>query len=201
MFATPANISLLIADDDDVWRSTLCSVFAPTGWKLFEASNGKELLEVARNERVNCILTDYQMPILNGLEAWRILRREVDRLAYVLMTANTDQRCWDEARELRVYSVLAKPVSKETLCATITQALAYTFAVTEDQLKKRFIQGVDMKVVPLNDKVLVKRIEAESKTAGGIVLPDSAKEKPREGKILAVGQAGCSNRGSVRRFR
>lgn len=45
-----------------------------------------------------------------------------------------------------------------------------------------------MKVVPLNDKVLVKRLEAEDKSKGGILLPDTAKEKPRQGKILAVGQ-------------
>ena len=44
-----------------------------------------------------------------------------------------------------------------------------------------------MKVRPLGDKVLVKRIEAESVTAGGIVLPDSAKEKPKRGRIQAVG--------------
>ncbi len=44
-----------------------------------------------------------------------------------------------------------------------------------------------MKVVPLNDKLIVKRIEAEEKTAGGIVLPDTAKEKPRQGKVLSLG--------------
>jgi chaperonin GroES len=44
-----------------------------------------------------------------------------------------------------------------------------------------------MKVVPLNDKIVVKRVEAEEKTAGGIVLPDSAKEKPRQGKVLSIG--------------
>ena len=44
-----------------------------------------------------------------------------------------------------------------------------------------------MKVVPLNDKIVVKRVEAEDKTAGGIVLPDSAKEKPRQGKVLSIG--------------
>ena len=44
-----------------------------------------------------------------------------------------------------------------------------------------------MKVSPIGDKVLVKRLEAESKTRGGIVLPDSAKEKPKEGKVIAVG--------------
>ena len=44
-----------------------------------------------------------------------------------------------------------------------------------------------MKVVPLNDKIVVKRLEAEDRTAGGIVLPDSAKEKPRQGKVLSLG--------------
>ena len=44
------------------------------------------------------------------------------------------------------------------------------------------------KLRPLGDKVLIKRVEAESKTKSGIVLPDSAKEKPRRGKILSVGE-------------
>ena len=43
------------------------------------------------------------------------------------------------------------------------------------------------KLRPLGDKILVKRVEAESKTKSGIVLPDSAKEKPRRGKVLSVG--------------
>jgi chaperonin GroES len=44
-----------------------------------------------------------------------------------------------------------------------------------------------MKIRPLADKVLVQRLEAKTKTAGGIVLPDSAKEKPQRGKIVSVG--------------
>jgi chaperonin GroES len=45
-----------------------------------------------------------------------------------------------------------------------------------------------MKIRPLADKVLVQRLEAETKTAGGIVLPDAAKEKPQRGKIISVGE-------------
>jgi len=44
-----------------------------------------------------------------------------------------------------------------------------------------------MKLKPLGEKILVKRLEAEEKTKGGIVLPDSAKEKPKRGKVVAVG--------------
>ena len=45
-----------------------------------------------------------------------------------------------------------------------------------------------MKIRPLADKVLVERLEAENKTAGGIVLPDTAKEKPQRGKVVSVGE-------------
>ena len=44
-----------------------------------------------------------------------------------------------------------------------------------------------MKIRPLNDRVLVTRVEEEQKTAGGIIIPDTAKEKPQEGKIIATG--------------
>lgn len=45
-----------------------------------------------------------------------------------------------------------------------------------------------MKFRPLHDRVLVRRVEAEEKTAGGIIIPDSAKEKPQEGEVVAAGE-------------
>ena len=53
-----------------------------------------------------------------------------------------------------------------------------------------------MAVQPLGDKILVKRLEAEEVTKGGIVLPDSAKEKPKEGKVIAVGPGKVLDDGS-----
>ena len=44
-----------------------------------------------------------------------------------------------------------------------------------------------MKIKPLNDRVIVTRVEGEPKTAGGIIIPDTAKEKPQEGRVVAVG--------------
>lgn len=57
-----------------------------------------------------------------------------------------------------------------------------------------------MKVVPLNDKIVVKRLEAEDKTAGGIVLPDAAKEKPKQGKILSLGDGKMLDNGKRASF-
>jgi chaperonin GroES len=52
-----------------------------------------------------------------------------------------------------------------------------------------------MKIRPLNDRILVKRLEEEDKTAGGIIIPDSAKEKPAEGEIIAVGPGKLNKSG------
>ena len=55
-----------------------------------------------------------------------------------------------------------------------------------------------MKIRPLHDRVVVKRLEEETKTAGGIVLPDSATEKPSRGEVLAVGPGKMLDNGEVR---
>ncbi len=52
-----------------------------------------------------------------------------------------------------------------------------------------------MKIRPLNDRILVKRLEEEEKTAGGIIIPDSAKEKPAEGEVVAVGPGKMNDAG------
>ncbi|HPD46434.1 MAG TPA: co-chaperone GroES [Anaerohalosphaeraceae bacterium] len=54
-----------------------------------------------------------------------------------------------------------------------------------------------MKIRPLADRVIVQRVEAESVTAGGIVLPDSAKEKPQRGKVVSVGEGKILEDGSI----
>ncbi len=55
-----------------------------------------------------------------------------------------------------------------------------------------------MKIRPLQDRLIVKRVSEESKTKGGIIIPDSAKEKPLEGKVLAVGNGKILEDGKVR---
>ena len=54
-----------------------------------------------------------------------------------------------------------------------------------------------MKFRPLHDRVLVKRIEAEEKTKGGIIIPDTAKEKPQEGEVIAAGPGGRDESGKL----
>ena len=55
-----------------------------------------------------------------------------------------------------------------------------------------------MKIRPLHDRILVRRLEAEQRTKGGIIIPDSAKEKPIEGEVVAVGSGKVGDDGNVR---
>lgn len=55
-----------------------------------------------------------------------------------------------------------------------------------------------MKLRPLNDRILIKRIPSEDKTAGGLFIPDNAKEKPQEGEVVAVGEGRHLENGTVR---
>jgi chaperonin GroES len=55
----------------------------------------------------------------------------------------------------------------------------------------------EVKITPLQDRVIVKRIEEEEKSKGGIIIPDTAKEKPQEGKVIAVGKGKMNEDGKV----
>jgi chaperonin GroES len=70
------------------------------------------------------------------------------------------------------------------------------------QLQLRIISGDEVtmaktKFRPLHDRVVVKRIEAEEKSAGGIIIPDTAKEKPQQGQVTAVGPGGRDDSGKL----
>jgi len=57
-----------------------------------------------------------------------------------------------------------------------------------------------MKIRPLHDRILIKRVDEESKTAGGLFIPDSAKEKPQEGIVVAVGNGKLQEDGTLRKL-
>ncbi len=66
-------------------------------------------------------------------------------------------------------------------------------AKTAEAKKKRKKKGLNLK--PLDDRIVVERLDAEEITSGGIVLPDSAREKPQEGRVLAVGPGSLNDSG------
>src|SRR5262249_36704807 len=67
----------------------------------------------------------------------------------------------------------------------------------KNQKTTELLRRTSMKFRPLHDRVVIKRIEAEEKTSGGIIIPDTAKEKPQEGEVIAVGPGGRDESGKL----
>ena len=63
--------------------------------------------------------------------------------------------------------------------------------------KSPSVEKTLMKFRPLHDRVVVKRVNAEEKTSGGIIIPDTAKEKPQEGEVVAVGPGARNDKGEI----
>src|SRR5664279_143566 len=84
-------------------------------------------------------------------------------------------------------------------CGDVGKAPA-SLSLGQQTRSTTFKKGTDMsksKFRPLHDRVVVKRIDAEEKTKGGIIIPDSAKEKPQEGRVVAVGPGGRDEAGKL----
>jgi chaperonin GroES len=73
----------------------------------------------------------------------------------------------------------------------------HSFDTTANPKKSQTAKEDRMKFRPLHDRVVVKRIDAEEKTAGGIIIPDTVKEKPSQGEITAVGPGGRDEAGNL----
>jgi co-chaperonin GroES (HSP10) len=73
-----------------------------------------------------------------------------------------------------------------------------TFPPTSQKIKTtELFRRTSMKFRPLHDRVVIKRIDAEEKTAGGIIIPNTAKEKPQQGEVIAVGPGGRDETGKL----
>jgi chaperonin GroES len=73
---------------------------------------------------------------------------------------------------------------------------AFNFPANSNQTKEKEIGA--MKIRPLHDRILVERLEEEEKTKGGIIIPDTAKEKPIQGRVVAVGNGKILENGEVK---
>jgi chaperonin GroES len=79
----------------------------------------------------------------------------------------------------------------------ICAPLALSVGECQSYRQLKLEEVITMAFRPLHDRVLVRRIEAEEKTAGGIIIPDNAKEKPSEGEVVAIGNGSRAEDGTV----
>src|SRR6516165_7799819 len=117
------DYSILIADDDTNCRQALRDIMEPEGFRTLLASSGEEALDIVREQQVHLALLDMHMPTLTGLETLQLVRQINAVLPCILITADATESLIRQALSARVYSVLAKPVSKNVVLYTVVRAL------------------------------------------------------------------------------
>ena len=116
---------LLIADDDAGFREVLRAIFEPL-FSLFEAGSGEEAVEIVEGEHIDLILIDMNMHKLT-LDTVRIVKQIDSRLPCILCTSDATDELRQQAREVDVWSVLAKPVRKGELLTNVASAIDSTY--------------------------------------------------------------------------
>jgi chaperonin GroES len=81
-----------------------------------------------------------------------------------------------------------------------TPSTRASYLAPERHTRRRRVDYMATKIRPLQDRVLIKRVQEEEKTKGGIIIPDTAKEKPIEGEVIAVGNGKVEEDGTVRKL-
>jgi len=128
---------VLVVDDKELMRDSVGTMLTRSGWQVLVASNGKTAVRIAAERRPDVILTDLQMPEMDGLELLREIRQVDEQLPVVLMTAYATIETAVEAMKLGAYDYITKPFDGNVLVATIKRAMEHAQLTRENAVLKR----------------------------------------------------------------
>jgi DNA-binding NarL/FixJ family response regulator len=119
------RIRVLIADDHPLVRKMVRATLQnqPNVEVCGEATNGAEAIEQARRSNPDVVVLNISMPVLNGLEAARVIRTELPRSAIVILSSNADKKFVEEARKVGVQVYVAKSKAGEALVKAVEAAV------------------------------------------------------------------------------
>jgi CheY-like chemotaxis protein len=118
-----SNFSLLIVDDDEGLRGTLCDFFEGEGAKVYSANNGEEALQIALIEKIDLILSDIRMPVMDGIELLKSLNKSEHTVPLVWFMSGQSDLKEDGALALGAEGLLNKPLKLATVLDKITSSL------------------------------------------------------------------------------
>ncbi len=114
-----AKLHVLVADDDSLLRLLLVEVLGQAGCRVFTACDGAEAVKILEEEPVDCLITDYDMPRMNGLELIRWSKAHLPHMTVLMMTGQNCQALAAEGRECGALRVLLKPITVEHLLTLV----------------------------------------------------------------------------------
>ncbi|MGZ3723931.1 MAG: response regulator [Bdellovibrionales bacterium] len=117
--------TVLIVDDDHVSLTLLSKLVAKLEYNVIQAIDGAHAIDILKNEAVDCVIADYDMPVINGLELLKQVKAEFPRLPFILVTAYSNLKVIREAWYCGAFDFFQKPVFVDRMNQTIRLAIEY----------------------------------------------------------------------------
>ena len=120
-----SNLTLLYVEDDEIIRQNAVEYLNNYCKEVFQAKDGQEALSIYRTKKPDIIITDIEMPRLNGLEMAKQIRKEDKKTPIIIATAFTDEKYLLEAVELQLIKYITKPISSKKLKEALALVLEH----------------------------------------------------------------------------
>lgn len=134
------DYNILVIDDEAAQRDVLTGYLKKKGYKIFSASSGKEGIEIAKNNSVDIILSDFKMPDLNGIEVLEQVKKINPEISFVIVTAYGTVENAVKAMRLGAFDYISKPVDLDELDLMIERIVEHKNLKSENQLLKTQLQ-------------------------------------------------------------
>ena len=120
----PNETTILVVDDDDLLRGAIAADFKRKGFQVFEAPNGTDAFKIARENKIDIILSDVRMPNGDGIELLKNIKEHNNELPVVMFVTGFADMTLEEAYDLGADAVFSKPFNRKALFATVLRAVS-----------------------------------------------------------------------------
>jgi CheY-like chemotaxis protein len=114
---------ILVVDDDKQARALLRDILSPHGYEVLEASDGQKALEILQKEKVDLLITDRAMPVMDGLALLKVLREEKCEIPTIMVSAYGEESFWAKAVGLGAEDYILKPFATEDVMRIVKKKL------------------------------------------------------------------------------
>ena len=115
--------TILVVDDEENAREGLSKILSKEGYSVYMASNGKEAIEILRRQSFDLVITDMRMPLMDGFEVLREIKKMNENIGVIMITAYGEVESYLEAINMGAFEYINKPVRVNELKRVITKVL------------------------------------------------------------------------------
>lgn len=169
--------TILVIEDDVSLREVLCTVLQTSGFAVLSAESAEESLPIFATERLDCVLADFKLPAMNGIELLRKVRETLPRVPYVLMTAFGSVAVAVEAMKSGATDYISKPFEPAALATMLRDVIKHNRIIDRDGAERSKRQRGFFTTSPALEKILAQARHVARVDSSVLILGESGTGK------------------------